>query len=67
MPKIKMKTHSGTAKRIKRTASGKLKRAHAFAYHKASSKTPKQKRGLRGTTLVSNSDQKRIKQMVAYK
>lgn len=62
----KMKTHSGTAKRLKRTASGKLKRSHAFAFHKASAKSPKQKRGLRGTTMVSASDMKRIKQMVAY-
>lgn len=62
----KMKTHSSLSKRVKRTASGKLKRGQAFAYHKAVKKSPKQKRGLRGTTLVSASDVKRIKQMVAY-
>lgn len=62
----KMKTHSGLSKRLKRTASGKLKRPHAFAYHKAAAKTPKQKRHLRGTTLVSASDMKRIKRMVPY-
>ncbi|MCY0888074.1 MAG: 50S ribosomal protein L35 [Alicyclobacillaceae bacterium] len=62
----KMKTHSGLAKRVKRTGSGKLKRAHAFAYHKAETKSSKRKRNLRGTTLVSNSDMKRIKQMVPY-
>jgi large subunit ribosomal protein L35 len=66
MKKTKMKTHSGLSKRLKRTASGKLKRAHAFAYHKAASKTTKQKRHLRGTTAVHPSDLKRIKQMVAY-
>jgi large subunit ribosomal protein L35 len=62
----KMKTHSGISKRVKRTASGKLKRAHAFAYHKAEGKTSKRKRHLRGTTLISASDMKRIKQMVSY-
>lgn len=62
----KMKTHSGLSKRLKRTASGKLKRSHAFAYHKAAAKTAKQKRHLRGTTLVSSSDMKRIKSLVAY-
>ncbi|QSO52399.1 50S ribosomal protein L35 [Alicyclobacillus curvatus] len=62
----KMKTHSGLSKRVKRTASGKLKRAHAFAYHKAVKKSPNRKLGLRGTTLVSSSDIKRIKQMVTY-
>lgn len=60
----KMKTHSGLSKRIKRTASGNLKRAHAFAYHKAENKSSKQKRHLRGTTLVSASDYRRIKHMI---
>lgn len=62
----KMKTHSSLSKRVKRTASGKLKRAHAFAYHKSEHKSPARKRRLRGTTLVSKSDQKRIKQLLAY-
>lgn len=62
----KMKTHSGLSKRLKRTASGKLKRSHAFAYHKAEAKTSKRKRHLRGTTTLHPSDQKRIRQMVAY-
>jgi large subunit ribosomal protein L35 len=62
----KMKTHSGLSKRLRRTATGKLKRSHAFAYHKAAAKSPKQKRHLRGTTLLSASDMRRIKQMVAY-
>ncbi|WDL96083.1 50S ribosomal protein L35 [Alicyclobacillus sp. ALC3] len=62
----KMKTHSGLSKRVKRTASGKLKRPHAFAYHKAAAKTSKRKRHLRGTTLVSRGDMRRIKSMIAY-
>lgn len=62
----KMKTHSSLSKRVKRTASGKLKRSHAFAYHKAVKKSAKRKRQLRGTTLVSASDVKRIKQMISY-
>jgi large subunit ribosomal protein L35 len=62
----KMKTHSGLKKRVKKTASGQLMRAHAFAYHKAEGKSPKRKRRLRGTTLVSTSDIRRIKDLVAY-
>lgn len=62
----KMKTHSGLSKRVKRTGSGKLKRSHASAFHKAEPKSSKRKRGLRGTTLVSRSDEKRIKKLVAY-
>ncbi|MFD1676992.1 50S ribosomal protein L35 [Alicyclobacillus fodiniaquatilis] len=63
----KMKSHSGLKKRVKRTASGQLKRASAFAYHKSTHKSAARKRRLRGTTLVSASDIKRIKQLVAYK
>ena len=29
----KMKTHSGLKKRLKKTASGKLKRGHAYVSH----------------------------------
>jgi len=60
----KMKTHSGTAKRVKRTATGKIKHAHAFAYHKAAHKSAKRKRNLRGTTVISRSDYRRIKHMI---
>lgn len=62
----KMKTHSGLSKRVRRTASGQLKRSHAFAYHKAAAKSSKRKRHLRGTTLVSRGDVRRIKSMIAY-
>lgn len=67
MAKNKMKSHSGLKKRLKRTASGKLKRSHAFAYHKSEHKSASRKRRLGGTTLLSASDTKRIKQLVAYK
>ncbi|MFD1735945.1 50S ribosomal protein L35 [Bacillus salitolerans] len=60
----KMKTHSGTAKRFKKTGSGKLKRSHAYTSHLFSNKTKKQKRKLRKATLVSSGDYKRIKFMV---
>ena len=40
----KMKSHSGLAKRVKRTASGKLKRGHAYTSHLAANKSQKQKR-----------------------
>jgi large subunit ribosomal protein L35 len=62
----KMKTHSGLKKRVKRTANGGLKRSHAFAFHKSEHKSQKRKRRLRGTTMVSGSDMRRIKQMVSY-
>lgn len=60
----KMKSHSGLKKRVKVTASGKLKRSHAYTNHNADSQTTKQNRQLRGTTIVDKSDQKRIKSLV---
>ncbi|PWU68195.1 50S ribosomal protein L35 [Gracilibacillus dipsosauri] len=60
----KMKTHSGTAKRFKKTGSGKVKRSHAFTSHMFANKTQKQKRKLRKSAIVSAGDYKRIKQML---
>lgn len=60
----KQKTHRGLAKRVKKTASGKLKRDHAFTSHRFHGKTKKQRRQLRKSGLVSSSDMKRIKQMI---
>lgn len=60
----KMKSHSGLAKRVKKTGSGKLKRGHAFTSHRFHGKTQKQKRHLRKSSTVSDSDYKRIKQML---
>lgn len=61
----KQKTHRGLAKRVKKTASGKLKRSRAFTSHRFHGKTKKQRRQLRKAALVSNSDYKRIKQQIA--
>ncbi|MFZ3590740.1 50S ribosomal protein L35 [Bacillus sp. DJP31] len=60
----KMKTHRGSAKRFKRTGSGKLKRSQAYTSHLFSNKSTKQKRKLRKASLVSSGDYKRIKFMI---
>ncbi|WP_186578421.1 50S ribosomal protein L35 [Aquibacillus kalidii] len=60
----KMKTHSGTAKRFKKTGSGKVKRSHAYTSHLFANKSTKQKRKLRKSAIVSAGDYKRIKQML---
>lgn len=60
----KMKTHRGTAKRFKRTASGKLKRAQGYTSHLFANKSQKQKRKLRKSAMVSKGDQKRIDHML---
>ena len=63
----KQKTHRGAAKRFSLTKTGKVKRAKAFANHIMASKSPKQKRNLRGTVLVDKTEVKRIKQLIPYK
>nr|MDH3177560.1 50S ribosomal protein L35 [Bacillus pumilus] len=61
----KMKTHRGSAKRFKKTGSGKLKRSHAYTSHLFANKSTKQKRKLRKSAIVSLGDFKRIKQQLA--
>ena len=60
----KMKTKKSVAKRFKKTASGKLKRGHAYTSHFAANKTQKQKRKLRKSGLVNPTDYKRIKTLI---
>lgn len=60
----KQKTHRGLAKRVKKTASGKLKRSRAYTSHRFHGKTKKQRRQLRQAGLVHPSDQKRINQLL---
>ncbi len=60
----KMKTHRGAAKRFKKTATGKLKRGHAMKSHILTKKSPKRKRNLRQSTLVSAADEKRMKRLL---
>jgi large subunit ribosomal protein L35 len=64
MPKIK--TNKGAAKRFGKTKSGKIKRRKAYASHILTSKSPKRKRGLRKSSLVSAVDAKNIKRLLPY-
>jgi len=62
----KMKTHSGAAKRFKKTGTGKIKRAMAYKRHILTSKDTKRKRQLGGTTLVSDADHAKVARMIPY-
>lgn len=62
----KMKTHRGTAKRIKVTGSGKFKRQHAFKSHILGKKAAKRKRQLRKSAIVCAADHKSIRTMLPY-
>ncbi len=62
----KMKTKSSAKKRFKVLSSGKVKRAQAFKRHILTKKTTKNKRNLRGTTMVHASDVASVKAMMPY-
>ena len=60
----KMRTHSGTKKRVKKTASGKVKVSHSQRGHLKSAKSTSSIRRNRKANYVSSSDLKRIKQQI---
>ena len=62
----KMKTHRGTAKRVKKTGTGKLKRMRAYKSHILTKMTRKRKRRLRKSDLVSTADAKRLNRLLPY-
>ncbi len=62
----KMKTKRGAAKRLKRTASGKLRRAGGWKQHKLEKKRPARRRRLRAAKLIDTVDERRLKVLVPY-
>jgi large subunit ribosomal protein L35 len=62
----KMKTKRGAAKRLKKTASGKLRRAGAWKQHKLEGKVPKRRRRLRRSKPIAKADEKRLTVLVPY-
>lgn len=59
MPKLK--THKGTAKRVKITASGKLTRLRASGTHLLAKKSKSRKRAINTTGVIKGSIAKNIK------
>lgn len=62
----KMKTKSSAKKRFKVLGDGGVKRAHAFKRHILTKKTAKNKRQLRGTTMVDSTNMVSIRAMMPY-
>jgi len=60
----KMKTKSSAKKRFKFLGGGKIKRTHSHLRHILTKKTTKQKRKLRGTSIISPTDVKRVRAMM---
>lgn len=64
MPKVK--SNRSAAKRFTKTGSGKFKRSKSGSNHFTGKKDSKSIRGLRKSTLVSNSDTPKIKKILPY-
>ena len=62
----KMKTKRGARKRLKKTASGRLKRHRGWKSHLLEAKSPKRRRRLRKALLVAKADQPRLEKLVPY-
>lgn len=60
----KMKSHSGAAKRFRKTGTGKIVRQKANKQHILTKKRTKRKRGLRQDSLISAADVNRVKRML---
>ncbi|MEI2717244.1 MAG: 50S ribosomal protein L35 [Candidatus Nanopelagicales bacterium] len=60
----KMKTHSGTKKRIKKTGSGRLRREQANRRHLLEGKSTKRTRRLAADVDVSPADTKNVKRLL---
>ena len=64
MPKLK--THKGTQKRFRLTATGKLMRRHAFQSHMLEHKSAKRKRLFSGVETVHGSDVRTVRRAAPY-
>jgi len=62
----KMKTHSASKKRFKKTGGKKIKRAKAYRRHLLTKKTRKTKRDLRERAYIASCDLPNIEKLLPY-
>lgn len=62
----KLKTHSGSKKRFKITATGKVKRSQGYKNHILTKKSTKRKRQLRKGLIAKDANAVIVKQMLPY-
>ena len=60
----KMKTHSGSKKRFKLTANGKVRGRRAFSTHILEKKSAKRKRRQGRPAVIAKVDEKRVKTLL---
>ena len=63
----KMKTHRGAAKRLNRTGTGKIKRAHAGKSHLLTHKGRSRKRKLRKSAVADKVNARAAARLIPYK
>lgn len=63
---MKLKSHKGMLKRIKKTKSGKLKRRSAYISHLLSNRKKSRKMRHNNYQDVSASDRKQVKKLLPY-
>jgi large subunit ribosomal protein L35 len=63
----KMRTHSGSKKRFRKTAGGKLRGRRANASHILEKKNAKRKRRLNRPSEISPADSKRVDRLLGGK
>jgi large subunit ribosomal protein L35 len=61
----KMKTHSGSKKRFRKTATGKLRGRSANSSHILEKKSAARKRRLGRPSVISRADRKRVQTLLA--
>ena len=61
----KMKTHSGSKKRFRKTAKGKLRGRRAYSSHILEKKSPGRKRRFGRPSVISGADRKRVNKLLA--
>jgi len=62
----KMKTKRGAAKRLKKSASGKLMRHKGWKSHLLEAKSPRRRRRLRKARPIDKADERRLRVLVPY-
>jgi large subunit ribosomal protein L35 len=62
----KMKTHRASAKRMRVTGTGKVRRSSSGLNHMMRGKPARRRRKLRKNSLVSDQESKRIKRLLPY-
>jgi large subunit ribosomal protein L35 len=60
----KMKSHSGSKKRFKTTATGKVQARHSFSSHILEKKSPKRKRKFALDVTLHKADAKRVTKLL---